>query len=84
MTGAPPSIDSETMSPATPVPEIVGVVVVVSIEPLAGLAIVGAAGALATLTVNVSVAAAEAAPPPGAAWVADRLWLPLPSGLVSA
>ena len=51
------------MSPATPVPEIVGSAVVVSVEPLAGLVIVGAAGAAATLTVNVSVAAAEDGPP---------------------
>ncbi len=44
MTGAAPSIDSETTSPTTPVPEMVGVAVVVSVEPLAGLAINGGAG----------------------------------------
>ena len=69
------------MSPATPVPEIVGSAVVVSVEPLAGLVIVGAAGAAATLTVNVSVAAAEDGPP-DAACVAVMVWLALLNGLV--
>ena len=36
-----------TVSPLTPVPEMTGSVVVVSMLPLAGLAIVGAAGAVA-------------------------------------
>ena len=35
-----------TVSPLTPVPEMTGVVVVVSTLPLAGLVIVGAAGAV--------------------------------------
>ena len=69
------------MSPLTPVPEIVGVAVVVSVLPLAGLVIVGAAGATATFTVKVSVAAAEEEPP-DAAWVAVIVWLALLSGLV--
>jgi hypothetical protein len=81
VTGVPPSIDSETTSPARPVPEIVGVAVVVSVLPLAGLAIVGAAGAVGTLTVNVSVAAVELGPPE-AACVAVTVWLALLSGLV--
>ena len=50
VTTAPSSIVSEMMSPATPVPEIVG-----------------AGGTPATLTMNVSVAAAEDAPPVAAA-----------------
>ena len=37
-----------------------------------------------TLTVNVSGAEGAELGPPAAAWVADRVWLPLPSGLVSA
>ena len=57
-----------------------GSVVVVSMLPLAGLAIVGAAGAAAgTLTVNVSVAAVELGPPE-AACVAVTVWLALLSG----
>ena len=44
------------MSPLTPPPEMTGSVVVVSVLPLAGLVIVGAAGAVGTLTVKVSVA----------------------------
>jgi hypothetical protein len=40
-----PSIDTVTVSPVTPPPEMVGVAVVVSVLPLAGLVIVGAAGA---------------------------------------
>jgi hypothetical protein len=40
-----PSIDTVTVSPLKPPPEIVGVAVVVSVLPLAGLEIVGAAGA---------------------------------------
>jgi hypothetical protein len=42
-----------TVSPLTPVPEMTGSVVVVSVLPLAGLEIVGAAGA-ATATLTVS------------------------------
>ena len=43
-----------------------GSAVVVSVLPLAGLVIVGAAGAVRTLTVNVSVAAVELGPPAAA------------------
>ena len=71
-----------TVSPLTPVPEITGSAVVVSVLPLAGLPIVGAAGvAIGTLTVNVSVAAVEDGPPV-AACVALTVWLALLSGLV--
>ena len=67
-----------------PVPEIVGSEVVVSVDPLAGLVMTGAAGGGgAILTVKASGAAVELGPPE-AAWVADRVWLPLPSGLVKA
>jgi hypothetical protein len=84
VTGVAPSIDSETTSPTMPVPEIVGSEVVVSVDPLAGLVMTGAAGGGgAILTVKASVAAVELGPPE-AAWVADRVWLPLPSGLVKA
>jgi hypothetical protein len=70
-----------TVSPLTPVPEMTGSVVVVSVLPLAGLEIVGAAGAAtATLTVNVSVAAAEDGPP--AACVTEMVWLALLKRLV--
>ena len=55
-----------TMSPATPVPDMTGSVVVVSVLPLTGLVIVGAGGAVGTLTVNVSVAAGELGPPEAA------------------
>ena len=67
------------MSPLTPPPEMTGSVVVVSVLPLAGLAIVGAAGAVGTLTVNVSVAAVELGPP-DAACVAVTVWLALLKG----
>ena len=76
-----PSIDTVTVSPVTPAPEMVGVAVVVSVLPLAGLVIVGAGGAVATLTVNVSVAAGELGPP-AAACVAVMVWLALLSGVV--
>ena len=50
------------MSPATPVPEIVGSAVVVSVEPLAGLVIVGAAGAVDEPSVtSIPVPPSEAA-----------------------
>jgi hypothetical protein len=39
-----PSIEIVTVSPVTPPPDMIGLVVVVSILPLAGLVIVGAAG----------------------------------------
>ena len=60
---------------------MVGVAVVVSVLPLAGLVIVGAAGAVPTLTVNVSVAAVELGPPK-AACVAVSVWAPLESAVV--
>ena len=44
---------------ANPGPEMTGSAVVVSVLPLAGLAIVGAAGAVGRATVKVSVAAVE-------------------------
>ena len=69
------------MSPLTPLPEMTGSVVVVSVLPLAGLVMVGAAGAVCTLTVKVSEAAVELGPPE-AACVAVTVWLALLSGLV--
>ena len=58
------------MSPATPVPDMTGSVVVVSVLPLAGAVKAGAGGAVCTLTVNVSVAVGELGPPEAACWVA--------------
>ena len=58
------------MSPLTPVPAMAGSAVVVSVLPLAGLAMVGAAGAVGRATVKVSVAAVELGPP-AAACVAE-------------
>ena len=52
-----------TVSPLTPVPAMAGSAVVVSVLPLAGLVMVGAAGAVGTATVKVSVAAVELGPP---------------------
>ena len=76
-----PSIETVTVSPLTPVPAIAGSAVVVSVLPLAGLAMVGAAGAVGTATVKVSVAAVELGPP-AAACVAETVWLALLSGEV--
>src|SRR5579863_8628458 len=76
-----PSIERVTVSPLTPVPAMAGSAVVVSVLPLAGLAIVGAAGAVCTLTVKVSVAAVELGPPE-AACVAVTVWLALLRGEV--
>ena len=59
-----PSIDTVTVSPVMPPPDIAGVAVVVSVLLAAGLVMVGAAGA--TLTVNVSEAAVELGPLPEA------------------
>ena len=42
-----PSIETVTVSPLTPVPAMAGSAVVVSVLPLAGLVMVGAAGAVA-------------------------------------
>ena len=75
-----PSMEMVTVSPLTPVPAIAGSAVVVSVLPLAGLAMVGAAGAVGTATVKVSVAAVELGPPE-AACVAVTVWLALLSGL---
>ena len=69
------------MSPLTPPPEMTGSAVVVSVLPLAGLAMVGAAGAVGTATVKVSVAAVEPGPP-AAACVAEIVWLALLKGEV--
>ena len=66
-----------TVSPLTPVPEMTGSVVVVSVLPLTGLAIVGAAGAVGTLTVKVSAAEGTELGPPAAACVAVIVWLAL-------
>ena len=76
-----PSIETVTVSPLTPVPAIAGSAVVVSVLPLAGLAMVGAAGAVGTATVKVSVAAVELGPPE-AACVAEIVWLALLRGEV--
>src|SRR5580692_11656827 len=76
-----PSIETVTVSPLTPVPATAGSAVVVSVLPLAGLAMVGAAGAVGTATVKVSVAAVELGPP-AAAWVAETVWLALLRGEV--
>ena len=71
-----PSMETVTVSPLTPVPAMAGSAVVVSVLPLAGLAMVGAAGAVGRATVKVSVAAVELGPP-AAAWVAEIVWLAL-------
>src|SRR5580704_2372780 len=76
-----PSIETVTVSPLTPVPAMAGSAVVVSVLPLAGLVIVGAAGAVGTATVKVSVAAVELGPP-AAACVAEIVWLALLKGEV--
>src|SRR3984957_14867779 len=69
-----------TGSPLTPVPAIAGSAVVVSVLPLAGLAMVGAAGAVGTATVKGSVGAGALGP--AAAWVAETVWLALLKGEV--
>ena len=76
-----PSIETVTVSPLTPVPAMAGSAVVVSVLPLAGLVMVGAAGAVGRATVKVSVAAVELGPP-AAAWVAETVWLALLRGEV--
>src|SRR6185437_12659581 len=65
----------------TPVPAMTGSAVVVSVLPLAGLMMVGAAGAVGRATVKVSVAAVELGPPE-AACVAVMVWLALLNGEV--
>ena len=76
-----PSIETVTVSPLTPVPAMTGSAVVVLVLPLAGLVMVGAAGAVGTATVKVSVAAVELGPPE-AACVAVTVWLALLRGEV--
>ena len=76
-----PSMEMVTVSPLTPPPEMTGSVVVVSVLPLAGLVMVGAAGAVGRATVKVSVAAVELGPPE-AACVAVTVWLALLNGEV--
>jgi hypothetical protein len=72
-----------TVSPLTPVPEMSGAVVVVSVLPLDGLTIVGAGGVgSGTLTMNVSTVEDAELGPPGAACVAVTLWLAFLSGVV--
>ena len=56
--------------------------VVVSVLPLTGLVIVGAAGAVATLTVNVSAAEGAEMGPVAAACVAVTVWLALLKAVV--
>src|SRR5271169_6509107 len=76
-----PSMETVTMSPLTPDPEMVGSAVVVMMMPLVGAVMVGAAGG--TLMMKVSgLEAAELGPPPAAAWVAVTEWLALVSGVV--
>ena len=58
------------MSPATPVPDMTGSVVVVSVLLLAGAVKASVGGVVGTLTVNVSVAGVELGPPEGACSVA--------------
>jgi hypothetical protein len=81
-----PSIETVTVSPVTPSPEMIGLVVVVSTLPLTGLTTVGAGGGgggAEILTVNVSATAAELGPP-AAACVAVTVWLALLKGEVRA
>src|SRR5271169_1907708 len=76
-----PSMETVTMSPLTPDPEMVGSAVVVMMMPLVGAVMVGAAGG--TLMVKVSgLDAAELGPPPAVAWVAVTEWPALVSGVV--
>src|SRR3984893_8705291 len=76
-----PAMEMVTVSPLPPPPEMTGSVVVVSVLPLAGLVMVGAAGAVGTATVKVSVAAVELGPP-AAAWGGEMVWLALLRGEV--
>ena len=71
-----PSIETVTVSPLTPVPAMAGSAVVVSVLPLAGLAMVGAAGAIGRATVKVSVAASRTRAAGGGLGRGD-LWLAL-------
>ena len=53
-----PSIETVTASPLTPVPTMAGSAVVVSVLPLAGLAMVGAAGDVVPVELSCTRAAA--------------------------
>ncbi len=77
-----PSIDTVTVSPVIPDPEMVGSAVVVIVLPLAGAVMVGAAGGVGTLMVKLSALEGAELGPPAAAWVAVTEWLALVSGVV--
>ena len=78
-----PSIDTVTVSPLIPDPEMVGSAVVVMVLPFAGAVMVGAAGGGGgTLMVKVSVVEAGELGPLPAACVAVTEWLALESGVV--
>ena len=80
--GDVPSIDTVTVSPLIPDPEMVGSAVVVMVLPLAGAVMVGAAGAAGTLMVKLSAVEGAELGPPAAACVAVTEWLALVSGVV--
>ncbi len=75
-----PSMETLTVSPLTPDPEMAGSAVVVMVLPLAGAVMVGAAGG--TLMVKLSALEGAELGPPAAAWVAVTEWLALVSGVV--
>ena len=77
-----PSMETLTVSPLTPVPEMAGSAVVVMVLPLAGAVMVGAAGGVGTLMVKLSALEGAELGPPAAAWVAVTEWLALVSGVV--
>ena len=78
-----PSIDTVTVSPLIPDPEMVGSAVVVMVVPFAGAVMVGAAGGGGgTLMVKVSAVEAGELGPLAAACVAVTEWLALESGVV--
>ncbi len=75
-----PSMETLTVSPLTPDPEMAGSAVVVMVLPLAGAVMVGAPGG--TLMVKLSALEGAELGPPAAAWVAVTEWLALVSGVV--
>ena len=77
-----PSMETLTVSPLTPDPEMAGSAVVVMVLPLAGAVMVGAAGGVGTLMVKLSALEGAELGPPAAAWVAVTEWLALVSGVV--
>ncbi len=77
-----PSIETVTVSPLIPDPEMVGSAVVVMVLPLLGAVMLGAGGAVGTLMVKVSALEGAELGPPAAAWVAVTEWLVLLSGAV--